>query len=70
MCTKSFSKKCNLKMHPLIHIGDCTYKCDACNMSLNNKGTLKNHKVINSWEHLFSCDVCNKGFIHKMCVYT
>jgi len=52
-CTKSFSEKCTLKRHIMIHMNEKPYSCKHCLRSFSRKFTLKGHEKLHTSEKQF-----------------
>ncbi|KAM3848280.1 uncharacterized protein M6D78_004936 [Vipera latastei] len=64
-CGKSFSNKCHLIYHQMIHTGERPYECMECGKTFTQKKDLNRHERIHTGERPYKCLECGKTFIQK-----
>lgn len=62
ICSKSFSKRDNLKKHEIIHRGEKPYLCEECGKSFARKQDLNVHRRYHSGVRPYACSLCDKKF--------
>lgn len=62
ICSKSFSKRDNLKKHEIIHRGEKPYLCEECGKSFARKQDLNVHRRYHSGVRPYACSLCDKTF--------
>ncbi|KAJ4428127.1 hypothetical protein ANN_24141, partial [Periplaneta americana] len=62
ICSKSFSKRDNLKKHEIIHKGEKPYLCEECGKSFARKQDLNVHRRYHSGVRPYACSLCDKTF--------
>ena len=62
ICSKSFSKRDNLKKHEIIHRGEKPYLCEECGKSFARKQDLNVHRRYHSGIRPYACSLCDKTF--------
>ena len=60
ICTKTFSKRKNLKKHQKIHKSEKTFECELCTKTFSKRKNLKAHQKIHSGGKPFECEICKK----------
>ncbi|XP_059184574.1 zinc finger and SCAN domain-containing protein 2-like [Centropristis striata] len=62
ICGKTFSKKCHLKRHMLIHTGQKPHSCKECGKTFARVECLRVHMRVHTVERPYACDFCGRGF--------
>ena len=62
LCTKSFVKRAELKLHKLRHQGELACACDKCGKGFASPQNLKLHKTTHTGEKPFDCKICGVHF--------
>ncbi|KAH7712714.1 hypothetical protein AAVH_19951 [Aphelenchoides avenae] len=67
-CGMSFTLKCNLKRHQLIHTGARPFKCRRCGKAYTLRYYLKEHSTTHRSERPFKCTVgdCDSAFFKEL----
>ena len=58
ICKKSFSQKCNLSAHKVIHTGEIPFECKTCKKRFTHRSNLIAHEKIHSNGKPFQCSSC------------
>lgn len=72
ICSKTFSRKDNMKKHLLTHSEK--HKCDICSKEFSRKDSFNKHLATHSGIKPFSCEVCRTKFtcrmLRRLCHFT
>ena len=65
VCQKSFTHKCNLKSHMIIHKRgpNLMYHCDLCRKSFTQKKRTNDTQTRSKFKVTYHCGLCQKSFI-------
>ena len=61
LCTKSLSRKRDVKRHMRVHNGEKLYSCSQCSKSFAHSSKLQVHLRVHSGEKPYSCSQCSKS---------
>ena len=64
LCSKTYSKKLDLRRHLFIHEGLKPFQCQFCNKAFNDKSNMKVHEKLHTEDKRYQCNLCYKKFVH------